>query len=287
MDITNQLKLKLIQLVGVSAMISIYSVVFLPLYFLLGLNSLYYAVLFSVCMLGTSLLVTSAKTWFRYRDSHIDEEDASWYYDKVDKISDNMNSDRPRISLIRSDVPNAYAIDALPMRPVIVLTTGLIDKLGNDEIESVIAHEISHIKSYDIFLMTFLSSFTTFFRKKYNLINSVMKGRSVYLYLVFFPLILLLLLNYFMCLLIFYSISRVREHFADIDAAREVGKDDTKSALTKITEGARTESAGNRRLQENEPLCIIPISESDSNLARTHPTLDRRIEKIDDALSDK
>lgn len=287
MEMTNQLKLKLIQLVGMSAMISIYSIVFLPFYFIVGFSSLYYVVLFSACMLGISLVITSTKTWFRYRDSHIDEEDASWYYNKVSEISDNMNSNRPRISLIRSDVPNAYAIDALPMKPVIVLTTGLIDRLEDDEMESVIAHEISHIKSYDIFLMTFLSSFTTFFRKKYNLINSAMKGESVYLYAILLPLVLLLLLNYFMCLLIFYGISRVREHFADIDAAREVGEDSMKSALTKITEGTRTESSRNRSLQENEPLCIIPISESENNLARTHPTLDKRIEKIDDALSDK
>lgn len=289
MDKYSHIKLKIIELLGILIFILAYAIIFSPLYFILGLDSLYYVLGFSVCLLGLSIVASSLSTWFEYRNKTIDREEAEWYYEQAEDISKNMDAEIPNIVILDTPVPNAYAIDALPMKPVVALTTGLLETLNSDQVRAVIAHEISHIESYDVFLMTFLSTFVSFFKNKYIFLYNISVRNPWYIVLILAIPMIVLKLNYFIGLAIFYTISRSREYYADIDAARETEPQHVKSALMLINKKnveISKNSNNGRAFGNKEPLCIIPFGGLKDGLLRTHPTLEDRIEKINDVFSE-
>ena len=64
---------------------------------------------------------------------------------------------RPKLYIIEDSAPNAFATGRDPDHAVVCVTTGLLEKLNRTELEGVIAHELSHIKNYDIRLMSIVS----------------------------------------------------------------------------------------------------------------------------------
>ena len=61
---------------------------------------------------------------------------------------------KPRVFVIRDDAPNAFATGRNPKHAAIAVTTGLLEKMNRVELEGVVAHELSHIKNYDILVST-------------------------------------------------------------------------------------------------------------------------------------
>jgi heat shock protein HtpX len=84
----------------------------------------------------------------------IAESDNKYVYRLVQNLCITAGLPMPKIYLITDPAPNAFATGRKPEIASIALTTGLIEKLENEELEGVIAHELSHIKNYDIRLMT-------------------------------------------------------------------------------------------------------------------------------------
>ncbi|MFH1781205.1 MAG: M48 family metalloprotease [Patescibacteria group bacterium] len=83
----------------------------------------------------------------------ITKEQNSYVYNLVENLSITAGLEMPKIYLIQDDSPNAFATGRDPKHASIALTTGIINLLENQELEGVIAHELSHIKNYDIRLM--------------------------------------------------------------------------------------------------------------------------------------
>lgn len=79
------------------------------------------------------------------------------FYTVTENLSLAANIPTPRIYVIESDAMNAFATGRDPNHAVICATTGLLNKLDRTELEGVIGHELSHIKNYDILLMTVVS----------------------------------------------------------------------------------------------------------------------------------
>lgn len=129
----------------------------------------------------------------------------------------------PKIYVIDSEAPNAFATGRNPQNAVICATTGLLNKLNRTELEGVIAHEISHIKNYDIRLMTLVSilvgSLSILINMSYH--NSLFRSRdndhrsnNILAIIGFFMIIFAPIIAQ----LIQLAISRRREYFADASA---------------------------------------------------------------------
>ncbi len=83
----------------------------------------------------------------------IEKKDNPYVYRIVENLCITAGLPTPKIYVISDPAPNAFATGRDPAHASIALTTGLVDKLENEELEGVIAHELSHIKNYDIRLM--------------------------------------------------------------------------------------------------------------------------------------
>lgn len=84
----------------------------------------------------------------------ISKKDSPYLYRMVENLSITGGLPMPKVYLIQDKSINAFATGRNPEHASIAVTTGAIDKLENEELEGVIAHELSHIKNYDILLMT-------------------------------------------------------------------------------------------------------------------------------------
>ena len=77
----------------------------------------------------------------------------------VERLCAMSDLPKPRIAIIPTDVPNAFATGRSPKHSVVAVTQGLMDRLEPAEVEGVVAHELAHISNRDVAVMTFASFF--------------------------------------------------------------------------------------------------------------------------------
>ena len=82
-------------------------------------------------------------------------------HDLVERIVARNNLPKPKIAVINTRMPNAFATGKGPKSSVVAVTTGLMDILDTLELESVIAHELTHIRNRDVLVLTLASLFST------------------------------------------------------------------------------------------------------------------------------
>lgn len=183
----------------------------------------------------------------------------------------------PKVYIIHSPHPNAFATGRNPDNAAVAATTGLLDMLSREEVEGVMAHELGHVKNRDTLVMTMvatiagaismLANFGMFFRGS--------DGRSNAL-----ASILAVIVAPLAAMVVQMAISRTREYGADRAGAEISGNPRAlASALAKISRGAQ---AIPNHVAENTPavaqLYIVPAHVSE--MFSTHPATDKRIEAL-------
>lgn len=219
----------------------------------------------------------------------ITENDNPYVYRLVENLCITAGVPTPKVHIIEDDAINAFATGRDPKHASIALTTGAIRKLENEELEGVIAHELSHIKNYDIRLMTIVII----------LVGIIALISDMFLRLTFFggqkkdsdkggnPLLLiiglvLIILSPLIAQLIKLAVSRKREYLADASG----------SLLTRYPEGLaralekiKNDPAVLRRANNATAHLYIssPFSGTKKFLANafsTHPPIEDRISKL-------
>src|SRR5262249_38312202 len=89
----------------------------------------------------------------------IAREDDPQLFDTVERLAAMAELPMPRVAIVDTDVPNAFATGRDPKHAVVAVTTGLMRRLDQPEIEGVIAHELTHVKNRDVRTMTLASFF--------------------------------------------------------------------------------------------------------------------------------
>jgi heat shock protein HtpX len=184
----------------------------------------------------------------------------------------------PRVALVRSRAPNAFAVGLTRDGAVIAVTTELLKRLDPGELAGVVAHELAHIANRDGAVMTFVSG--------PSLLGDLMRkddGRGWVLFYVFYWPV------YVLGLLLMWAISRYREYTADRGAALITGApEELMSALTKI---AGAEPRGDLRGGAAiSALCIVPAQRKQGRLDFLrrfevfvdHPPLEKRLRRLEE-----
>jgi len=204
----------------------------------------------------------------------------------VENLVARVNLPKPRIAVINTNIPNAFATGRSPRSSVVAVTTGLMGTLEDEELEGVIAHELTHVKNRDVTVITLASLFSTI---AWFVMHSTMyrsygyggrqQGGGILLVFIVAAIV------WFLSFLIIRAISRYREFAADRGAAFMTGKPlKLSSALMKIS--GRIKVAPKAELQKVEGMnafFIIPaIGGSIASLFSTHPPVEVRIKRLMD-----
>ena len=208
------------------------------------------------------------------------------------KIAANL-SEMPKVYIIPDPAPNAFATGRKPENSSIVVTAGLLERLNRDELQGVIAHEMSHILNRDVLFMTFsgvlLGSIVllshVFLRslwfsgggRRYSSRSS--KGGGQIQMIMIIVAVIMAILAPLLARLLYFAISRKREYLADATAVRLTRyPEGLASALEKISDSdldLRSANKATAALYIANPLKKKGMKLS--NLSSTHPPIDERI----------
>jgi len=213
------------------------------------------------------------------------KDDNPYVYRMVENIAIIAGIQTPKVYIIDSSAMNAFATGRDPEHASIALTTGIIEALENQELEGVIAHEISHIKNYDIRIMTVVIVLVgmiallsdMFFRMRLFGGNRDNKNSNGWIALIG---IALMILSPIIANIIKLAISRKREYLADASGALLTRyPEGLASALEKISKSHvpfEKASTATAHLFISNPF----QKKSFTKLFSTHPPIEDRVNKL-------
>jgi len=218
----------------------------------------------------------------------VDESEAPELYEIVRRLCQKANLPMPKIAIVDTPVPNAFATGRNPKNAVVAVTTGLLETLNWEEIEAVLGHEISHIKHRDMAVITIASFVATvaWFVARYamflGLFGDERRENSAALG---FALFAISMIVWLISTLLMLALSRYREFAADEGSAYLTGNPRALiSALAKIS--GRMDlipSEYKKELEGMNAFFIIPAlsGETIASLFSTHPPVEVRIRRLE------
>ncbi len=220
----------------------------------------------------------------------VSESEAPRLHETITRLCAIADIPKPRVAIVDTPVPNAFATGRSPSNAVVAVTTGILDKLTPAELEAVLAHELSHVKNRDVMVMTIASFISTiaFYFVRYSLYfgsGGQRRGGGSIL-LVWFVSVFV----WFVSFLLIRALSRYREFSADRGSAVITGQpSNLASALMKISgvmQKVPTEDL--RKVEGMNAFFIIPALSGSSfmNLFSTHPPVEKRLAALEKIQKD-
>ena len=213
-------------------------------------------------------------------------------HDVIERIIARNNLPKPKIAVINTRMPNAFATGKGKRSSVVAVTTGLLDLLDTEELEGVIAHELTHIRNRDVLVLTLASLFSTvaWYLMQFGFYSGGMgygygyggrdRNNAGGLAIV----VIVAMLTWIISFLVIRAISRYREFAADRGSAQMTGKPaKLANALMKISGNMhRMPTKDLRQAEGLNAFFIIPAASGSTiiNLFSTHPPVEKRIEKL-------
>jgi heat shock protein HtpX len=215
-------------------------------------------------------------------------EQAPELHAMVERLCAMSDLPKPRVAVIPTDIPNAFATGRSPKHSAVAVTEGLWRRLSPQEIEGVVAHELSHIANRDVLIMTVASFFAMLAAvlMRFGMFGGMFGGgRSrdggTPVWLIIFAVSLL---TYVISFILIRTISRYREYAADRGASLITGApEQLMSALQKIASDiTRIPQRDLRQVESMNAFFIIPTSVKSSigELFATHPPLEKRLARL-------
>jgi heat shock protein HtpX len=271
--------------------------------FLLGLLYVVFAVvLFNVLNVGLvpMLLIVVGLAFFQYFTSDkialaasgakvVTPEQAPELHAMVERLCAMADLPKPRVAVIPTDVPNAFATGRSPKHAAVAVTEGLWRRLEPQEIEGVLAHELSHVANRDVLVMTLASFFAMLaaLLTRVGLYGGMFSGSGrnrdggAPAWLIIF---LVSIATYIISFVLIRTISRYREYAADRGSALITGApEQLMSALQKIASDiVRIPQRDLREVEGMNAFFIIPtnVKSSVGELFATHPPLEKRLARL-------
>lgn len=217
----------------------------------------------------------------------VEREQAPELHAMVERLCALADLPKPRIALIDTDVPNAFATGRNPKNSAVAVTSGLWRRLETREVEGVLAHELAHIANRDVLIMTMAGFFAMVagMLTRFSMYGGMFGGRSrdsgppVWLVVMAVSLV-----TYFLSYILIRAISRYREYTADRGAALITGAPEhLMSALQKISGAmAQIPQRDLREVEAMNAFFIVPtkVRSAFGELFLTHPPLEKRLARL-------
>jgi heat shock protein HtpX len=247
--------------------------------------------------LAPMLVIIIALAFFQYYTSDklalaaagakvVSREEAPQLHDMVERLCAMADLPKPKVAIMDTPVPNAFATGRSPKHAAVCVTTGLWERLEPKEVEGVLAHELSHIANRDVLIMTVASFFAMLaaLLTRFGLYAGMFGGgdrrdnNGPPVWLIVFAVSIL---TYIISYVLIRTISRYREYAADRGSAVITGAPEyLMSALQKIS--SQMTLIPNRDLRQVEGMSaffIIParVKGATAELFMDHPPLEKRI----------
>lgn len=215
-------------------------------------------------------------------------EQAPELHGAVDRICALADMQKPKVAIADSDIPNAFATGRSERTALICATTGLLRRLEPEELEGVLAHEMSHVAHRDVAVMTIASFLGVLagLLTRFALYSGLSRSASnspLGIAILVIPLVSAVV--YAVGFLLTRLLSRYRELSADRTAALLTGKPSAlASALTKVdSQMARIPTRDLRKAEPYNAFFFVPAFSSGESLGRllsSHPTLEQRLDQL-------
>ena len=214
----------------------------------------------------------------------VEPDEAPELHAMVERLCAIADLPKPRVAVIPTDMPNAFATGRGPKHSAVAVTEGLWRRLEPQEVEGVLAHELAHIANRDVLVMTLASFFAMLagLLTRMGMFGGMMGGgrrdnsggAPVWLIV-----LLVSILTYVLSFILIRTISRYREFAADRGAALITGApENLMSALQKISSGIA--QIPERDLRQAEALNAFFIVPSVKELFATHPPMEKRLARL-------
>jgi len=272
----------------------------LGLYTGMGYSALFFAGIICIIMALVSYFTGDKIILGISKAKQIEKKDSPQLYNVVEELCVSGGLPLPKIYIIDDTAPNAFATGRNPSTASVAITTGLLQKLNRDQLQGVMAHELSHIKNYDILFCTLI----TVLVGVVALLSDVMR-RSIYfggrsrssnrgkgggdLIILIVALFLAILAPLFAQILKF-AVSRQREYLADASSVELTRyPEGLAQALEIIANDKEVLEVANRATQH---LYIVnPIkpfeSRAQNNVFSTHPPIEERVKRLRNMASSR
>jgi len=285
------------------------------LLFILFFCLLIYALVFTISYLFSpeeayffgflALLIAFLGSFFSYyysdtillkmADAHpVSKAKEPYLYHTIEGVAIAADIPTPKAYIIETDVPNAFATGRNPEHSAVAVTRGLLELMNREELEGVIAHEMSHIKNYDILYasvaivlagtLVYLADLVrrSLFYGGGRRDRNNQKGNAILMVL---GLIMIIFAPFF-AKLIQMAMSRSREYLADATAARTLGYPlGLASALEKLSTNQSPKQASREGFANDATAGLFIVNPLAKNFNvnsafSTHPPLDKRIDTL-------
>lgn len=218
-----------------------------------------------------------------YQAKEVNNNNAPELYQIVQRLANNAKLPMPKVYVVPEDAPNAFATGRNPQHAAVAVTKGLLKMMSPQEIEGVLAHEMSHVKHHDILISSVAAVFagaiaTLGNTARYN--NANRSGgnngnRALVLSSILMPIA---------ASIVQMSISRTREYAADEGAARLTQHPEwLMASLSKLEEYAKQYQMQKATSQTAHMFIINPfggVKQNFSSLFSTHPSTKDRIQRL-------
>ena len=223
-----------------------------------------------------------------YKAKEVPKSDNPELHHMIEEICEKANIPKPRIYLVPTDNPNAFAAGPNPKKAVVAVTRGILLLLSKDELKGVLAHEIAHIKNRDILIatiaatvasvITYLAYMAQFAAMFGGMGRDEEGGNNI------IGLLLLAVLAPIAATLIQLAISRSREFIADESGAKYLqNSKPLADALEKLENQNKSHPLALGGQSTNSMFIVNPFrgkGESFIHLFLTHPPSSKRIERL-------
>ncbi|RUO25665.1 protease HtpX [Aliidiomarina minuta] len=212
-------------------------------------------------------------------------ETERWLVETVKNQARKAGVKMPEVAIYQSPEPNAFATGPSKNNSLVAVSTGLLQSMNKDEVEAVLAHEVSHVANGDMVTLTLIQGVVNTFviflaRVVAGFINNALRGNQgggraggggfAYYGIV---IVLEIVFGILASIIVMYF-SRYREYRADAGAAKLVGADKMISALRRLGQGRESQ------LDSNMAAFGIKGKKARSELFLSHPPIEKRIQAL-------
>ncbi|MCX6706802.1 MAG: zinc metalloprotease HtpX [Candidatus Woesearchaeota archaeon] len=254
-------------------------------YLIGGTGGLTIALIISVVMNFGSYFFSDKIVLFMYRAQEAKEKDQPELFKIVREVSQLAKIPMPKVYIVPTETPNAFATGRNPKHAVVACTKGIMDFLSKEELKGVIAHEMSHIKNRDILIQTIAATIAGVisyiammarFGAMFGGGSNDREGGNI------FYLLAISIITPLIAMLLQLALSRSREYLADETGAKTIH--DPKalaSALAKLESGVSKNPMSFGSPATSALFIVNPFSAKGlAGLLSTHPPMEERIKRL-------